>query len=103
MGEKTARAAEYDCADRIWCSLSCSTSFARVIICVPLLIFPVEHTSNCLPTCQKFLKLAELRRIRGEEEMTERRAEERWEEQGFVPSASDCADSAAGSWMNAQD
>jgi hypothetical protein len=77
LGEKTVRAAEYDCADRIWCSLSCSTSFARVIIsCVPLLILPVEDTSNLLPTYQNFPKLAEGRGIR-EEGRDERRKRRR--------------------------
>jgi hypothetical protein len=77
LGEKTVRAAEYDCADRIWCSLSCSTSFARVIIsCVPLLILPVEHTSNLLPTYQIFLKLAEGRGSGRKEETIGGRGEE---------------------------
>jgi hypothetical protein len=105
LGEKTERAVEYDCADRIWCSLSCSTSFARVIIsCVPLLILPAEHTSNLLPTHQNFLKLAERRGIREQGRDDDGRKRRRgWEEQRTRILHPAVAGSAAGSRINAQD
>lgn len=105
LGEKTARAAEYDCADRIWCSRSCSTSFARVIISCPRSWSSRLSTLAIVcPGAKIFWNWRNEGRI-GDKERGERggRKPKRMGEQGLVSCVLLLAGSAVGSWMDVQD